>query len=435
MAGVDWKALMQEWNERVLASARSDNLPLEVKNAKWLGFPPASDAQIASVEERLGIPLPPSYRAFLKTTNGWHGLSHAIDRVWGTDEVTWFKNAHKDWIAAYTRPRPDGRRDEVPDEEYFAYETPMDFRPTHLRETLQVSEVGDAAVLLLNPQVIDTSGEWEAWFFANWNPGAHRFRSFRELIESEYHRLVNREWRQRVGIVGDLPDEYIGGPCSPKRRLRTRRRRQVVKVLDKPVDRWDFQELLALLRHEFWQVREQVVWGLAKLKDPRAIEPLLSVIDDDSNASCAAIHALKTLAPDRLRDPLLDLLRKRHFFGYFAAASVLAELDEIRAIPILVDMVKDTSPGEFHRSEIVGGVLTEFGASGLNALLDLLANENSTVRRRAARSLVYSKDPRTIQVLRQLLADDDPTVREDAALALKVLDAPRERSEAERGRS
>lgn len=426
MADFNWVSLLRQWNDRLLASPLADDLPTEVSAAKWLGFPPATDAQIAACEQRLGIALPPSYRAFLKVSNGWRRLTHAIDRLWGTEEIRWFKQDHKEWIAAYTRPSAYGPRDEVPDSEYFSYEAPMDFRPGYLKETLQISEVGDSAVLIVNPQVINSDGEWEAWFFANWLPGVHRFRSFQELIDHQYHGCFKDAWEQPVGLIGELPDEYAGPPGSSKRRLKKRRRRQAVKVLNKPLDQWDFDELVALLKHEYWQVRHEAAWGLGKLKDPRAIEPLLSLIDDDSNAGCTAMHALKDMDPERLREPLLDLLRKRHFFGGAAAAALLAELQELRAVPIIVEMVKDISPQHRHQCEISGQFLADFGAAGFDALVGLLASDEQIVRRRAARSVLYTKDSRTIELLRQFLADADPEIRETASLGLKALNAPRE---------
>jgi hypothetical protein len=418
--------LLQQWNDRLLASSLADQLPPDVVARKWLGFPPATDTQIATAERRLGLPLPPSYRAFLSVSNGWQLLNDAIWRVWGTDEIQWFKRTHEDWIAAYTAPSPYGARAEVSDEEYFSYETPQDFRPGHLKESLQISAVGDSAVLLLNPQVISKAGEWEAWFFANWIPGALRYRSFQELFEFEYYRFFNLEWKQPVGIVGGLPDEYTGTPCSPRRHLKKRRHRQAFRVLNKPIDRWDFDELLKLLQHEDWNVRQEAALGLDRLKDRRAIEPLLALVGDDSNACSAAMHALKTLAPDRLREPLLELLRTQHLFGYASAASVLAELRELRAVPILVELVKDTSSERLHYSQIAGKLLAQFGSAGFDALANLLADDNPIIRARAAHSLLYTGDPRTIDLYRKLLSHTDPAIRDAADTGLRVLHAPRE---------
>jgi hypothetical protein len=45
------------------------------------------------------------------------------------------------------------------------------FRTAYLSSRLQISEEGDSAVVLLNPEVVNDEGEWKTWFFANWNPG------------------------------------------------------------------------------------------------------------------------------------------------------------------------------------------------------------------------------------------------------------------------
>jgi len=55
---------------------------------------------------------------------------------------------------------------------------------------LTISEPGDSAIFLLNPEVVDANGEWEAWFFANWYPGAARYRSFWDLMQEELKSLV-----------------------------------------------------------------------------------------------------------------------------------------------------------------------------------------------------------------------------------------------------
>lgn len=70
------------------------------------------------------------------------------------------------------------------------------FRYAHLRSCLQISEAGDSAVLLLNPEVVDSDEEWEAWFFANWLPGAAIHGSFRELLENELRELKNNASRE-----------------------------------------------------------------------------------------------------------------------------------------------------------------------------------------------------------------------------------------------
>ena len=153
-----------------------------------LGFAGASESMLADAERRLGSRLPPSYRAFLECTNG---LQQPLPFVparggnfWSVEELDWFRTRNAEWIDAYTE-----HPYEVPDSLYFVYGDDQDcvhFRGEYLRECLELSHDGDSAVYLLNPRVIGADGEWEAWFFANWNPGAVRYRSFAELMRSHY---------------------------------------------------------------------------------------------------------------------------------------------------------------------------------------------------------------------------------------------------------
>jgi hypothetical protein len=181
----DWQSFLRQWSGDVLASSLAGGMPESVRQSGWLGLPPASEEQIADAERRLRIPLPLSYKSFLRVTDGWRRPTRSIDLIRRVDQIDWFRKAHKDWIKAYSIPAtidPGG----VPDAEYFAYgEHASDFKSSHLKEMLQISEVGDAAVYLLNPQVISKGGEWEAWFLANWLPGVRRYRSFREMMQSD----------------------------------------------------------------------------------------------------------------------------------------------------------------------------------------------------------------------------------------------------------
>ena len=53
-----------------------------------------------------------------------------------------------------------------------------------LADTVVISTTGDERLLLLNPAASDAAGEWEAWDFANWYPGAYRHPSFARLLEA-----------------------------------------------------------------------------------------------------------------------------------------------------------------------------------------------------------------------------------------------------------
>jgi hypothetical protein len=153
----------------------------EVVESGWLGFPGASDEELAELSRRLGAPLPPSYETFLRVTNGFGRISSFIDKVWSAAEVRPFRVDNSEWIAVYA----DSQQSPISVDEHQRYGDDQDcavFDARYLANAIQISEVGDG-VLLLNPAVRTPDGEWEAWFFANWLPGAERYRSFLELLQ------------------------------------------------------------------------------------------------------------------------------------------------------------------------------------------------------------------------------------------------------------
>lgn len=196
MADFDWQGLMTRWNAELLADDEiRAGLPPEVIAAGWLGYPGASEEQVAALEDRLGATLPPSYCAFLALSNGWRATGHFIPAIWSTSEVEWFAVRNQDAIDAWLEGERYGGGQPlppVPDEEYLRYgedgsaEGPM--RSEYLQTALEISdrEVAGTAVYLLNPQIATPQGEWEAWFHAHWVPGAVRYRSFWDLMMAEH---------------------------------------------------------------------------------------------------------------------------------------------------------------------------------------------------------------------------------------------------------
>ena len=82
----------------------------------------------------------------------------------------------------------------VSDEKYLVYgeEQEQDImRVEYLQTALEISDTGDAAILLLNPQILTMEGEWEAWFFASWLPGAKRYPSFWDMMQSEHQSFLD----------------------------------------------------------------------------------------------------------------------------------------------------------------------------------------------------------------------------------------------------
>jgi len=198
MATFDWHGLLTEWSRAVLADDElSASLPPEVVASGWLGYPGATEEELATAEDRLGVSLPPSYRAFLSLTNGWRTVDLFVQQLWSTEEIEWLAVLDQDGIDAWRMgEEPMGRVPPVPDAEYFAYDkngkatNELALRSDYLQTALRISDVeyGGTGVYLLNPRVVTQDGEWEAWFWAHWIPGAYRYRSFWDMLRDESAR-------------------------------------------------------------------------------------------------------------------------------------------------------------------------------------------------------------------------------------------------------
>ncbi|HEY2587712.1 MAG TPA: HEAT repeat domain-containing protein [Tepidisphaeraceae bacterium] len=464
----DWAAFLRKWNKEMLASPMAKDLPESVREAGWLGFPQATEPQIAEAERRLGIALPPSYKAFLLVSNGWHKTGHAIDRVWPIDQADWFRVTDPDWVASFSAPSSYVEREPVPDDEYFAYDQWVeDFRTEHLAETLQISEVGDAAVYLLNPQVITHEGEWEAWFLANWLPGVHRYRSFQELMQSQYASFAATEWKQPVGIIGNLPSEYVGSPGSSDRRIKPRHlssdgpgvtellaalndpelavrmfpksknigragrmsrimpqneaRRRVIDELGRRGDRSAVGPLISVLSSEEDRlVLKSAVDALGRLGGPEVVEAIFPVLNEGGNVATHAMRVLKELAPDRIADRLLDEVERASIMTLPAAARLMAELNDRRALPVLARILVEEASSP-HFAHLAAVSIAEFGLSGLETLKSLLSNSEPKVRQLAATAILNIRRPEARDVLEPLVEDADPEIRNIAAVGMEVL--------------
>ncbi|MER5365008.1 SMI1/KNR4 family protein [Streptomyces sp. NPDC002722] len=166
---------------------------LRALSGRGTGGPPAGigrcdpPQELAALEARLGTVLPPSYREFLLTSDGWLDTTSGIRRLLPVREIGWVRDLDPELTEGWTG---GGEPDDVPDEQYFVHgdeQEPWTIRTEYLNDLLKISHTpGALDVYLLNPRVVTPDGEWEAWYFAHWLPGAVRHRSFRDLMHDEY---------------------------------------------------------------------------------------------------------------------------------------------------------------------------------------------------------------------------------------------------------
>ncbi len=198
MEAREWKEVIVEWSKLISAQTALDDFdgrrPFDPVHG--YGQEGASESAIKTAEARLGTTLPPSYREFLKATNGLQQPIESLPTTggdfWAVEDIDWFRVRNADWIKAWRQE--ENEDDDVPDEEYLDYGPDQDscnLRTRYLENALEISHDGDAGIYLLIPDVKDKDGEWEAWHFTSWMPGAARFRSFEEMLKALRDNLID----------------------------------------------------------------------------------------------------------------------------------------------------------------------------------------------------------------------------------------------------
>jgi hypothetical protein len=189
MAGYEWRTFLDEFGRELLEDEDlRDQLPDEAVASGWLGFGAATESEIQALQHRLSVQLPPSYRNFLATSDGWRTTGWAMVRLLPVREVGWLRDIDPELIKIWEETAGSFL---VSDEEYFVFgrweQEPHKIRTEYLRDMLVISDRGTTNVdhFWLNPRVIFDDGEWEAWHFSPDFPGAFRSRSFWELMQRQ----------------------------------------------------------------------------------------------------------------------------------------------------------------------------------------------------------------------------------------------------------
>lgn len=373
---------------------------------EWPGNPSASEQQLQKAEERLKIKLPPSYRAFLGACNGWRQASESVPVIRAVEDIRWFRKEHRDWYEAY---QMSAEPLSIIEQDYFNYTQTdcVSFDIKHLAQALCISEIGDDAVLLLNPMVVWPDGEWETWFFANWLPGATRFRSFADWMRQELDQLLNQPFTHTMN-PGELPTVYLDAPGKAERRIRPREEVLVFETVleklksKKKSDRVKAAQQLGLLGGQRAveallnalkndpekEVRWRAADSLGHLGAPEAVEALIAAIDDPL-VNTTAIHALAGFNDERSAQCLLRILEGG---GMYATSAVhpLAKRGDVRAIKPLLELLTATAsedPRVQHIGDIAGRLISGFENAGYLALEPLMSHPDIKVRSRAERGI------------------------------------------------
>ncbi|MBO8190157.1 SMI1/KNR4 family protein [Streptomyces oryzae] len=221
IAGFDWRPFLLRWSGEWADCPPDGEAQSEddeaARRARWLGFPPASEERIAAMEERLGRRMPPSYREFLKVSDGWR---HAGEFVWllaGTADARWHND--ESGLAEIFEEYLD--EDAGPEER-----AEVDI----WRRGLQLDVESDVTHVLMDPEEVDEDGEWAVYTWASWRgeaPERHsNFVEFMRHMYREFHSLranrgeddpvfANDTTRELDSLVEEARLEALRGAWEP----------------------------------------------------------------------------------------------------------------------------------------------------------------------------------------------------------------------------
>jgi HEAT repeat protein len=260
--------------------------------------------------------------------------------------------------------------------------------------------------------------------------------------------LSHKNWIVRANAIRAL------GEMLAKMRREERESLQAGRVLE---------PLVAALRDEHSKARRYAAVVLGLLEDPRAVEPLVAVVQQDPSAevraaaaaALGAVHdsraigpliavlqnpsepaevranaaeALGKIADRRAVEPLAAALKDKDWRIRRAALTVADMIRDVRVLrPLLIDALQDE---DWRVRAAAAAAASTLGKLKDPAVLELLTtalhDKHPNVRAAATRSLAELKDPRAVPPLAATLrADDNSYVRWHAAMALERFEDPR----------
>lgn len=170
---LSWKTLIERISQHAIDQNQME-FSEEIRNKKYLGKEPASDAEILAAEKRLGLRLPEDYRNFLAVSNGLECFSFTGSTLMSADQIHFFAKVSPDtvesWVSALQDIKPDFSE--------------------KLKNSILIGGAEEEQQILL---VRNDKDRWECWHFASWTPGETVYTGFRYYMESELLKMEENE--------------------------------------------------------------------------------------------------------------------------------------------------------------------------------------------------------------------------------------------------
>ena len=182
------------------------------------------------------------------------------------------------------------------------------------------------------------------------------------------------------------------------------------KALGKLKDARAVVPLIAALEDESTGVRREAAEALGKSGDARAVEPLIVALRDKvTDVRRDAAEALGELKDARAVEPLVAALSDREV--RWKAADALVKIGTLAVKPLIAAL-------RYRGHEYAATVLKEIGTPAMEALIAALEDEDWHLRGAVAEALGKSGDARAVEPLIVALRDKEQYMRWNAAGAL-----------------
>lgn len=197
-----------------------------------------------------------------------------------------------------------------------------------------------------------------------------------------------------------------------------------VAALGRTKDEHALPYLILLAIYGTSRVRRAALDGLGRLRHPDAVPVLINALSDGVyDVGAAAGRALVQIGAEAV-EPLIQVVTARGGVSRLHAVKILGEIKDERAIPYLIECLKDGDTFLGSIEEEARGALLNYDEIAMEPLLNALINGDPLLRSEIIEIAKCYHDERFYEQISGLLDDPDTGVKTKAIQAMALRDGP-----------